>query len=55
MAIMTLPLPRITALFEHRAIASQPTPQTDTSNNFGVQLPDPHSENISISLVKQHW
>ena len=55
MAIMTLPQPRLHSVFEHRAIASQPTPQANTSNNFGVQLPDPHSENISISLVKQHW
>lgn len=52
---MTLPQPRLHSVFEHRAIASQPTPQANTSNNFGVQLPDPHSENISISLVKQHW
>ena len=55
MTIMTLPQPRLSGLFEPRTIVSQPTPQTDTSNNFGVRLPDPHSVTIPISLVKHHW
>jgi len=55
MAIMTLPQPRTFNLFEHGAIVFQPAPQTDTGNNLGVRLPDPHSVTIPISLVKYHW
>lgn len=55
MAIMTLPQPRTFSLFEPGAIVFQPAPQTDTGNNFGVRLPDPHSVTIPISLVKHHW
>ena len=50
MTIMTLPQPRLSGLFEPRTIVSQPTPQTDTSNNFGVQLPDPYNE-ILFSII----
>tara|TARA_B100001769_G_C22047139_1_gene562858 strand:+ start:73 stop:1239 length:1167 start_codon:yes stop_codon:yes gene_type:complete len=52
---MTLPQPRKFNLFEPGAIVFQPAPQTDTGNNFGVRLPDPHSVTIPISLVKHHW
>ena len=55
MSIMTLPQPRKFNLFEPGAIVFQPAPQTDTGNNFGVRLPDPHSVTIPISLVKHHW
>ena len=52
---MTLPQPRLSGLFEPRTIVSQPTPQTDTSNNFGVQLPDPYNEILSIRLLIDYW
>ena len=55
MTIMTLPQPRLSGLFEPRTIVSQPTPQTDTSNNFGVQLPDPYNEILSIRLLIDYW
>lgn len=52
---MTLPQPRLSGLFEPRTIVSQPTPQTDISNNFGVQLPDPYNEILSIRLLIDYW
>tara|TARA_Y100000361_G_C11133434_1_gene330429 strand:+ start:150 stop:1319 length:1170 start_codon:yes stop_codon:yes gene_type:complete len=52
---MTLPQPRLSGLFEPRTIVSQPTPQTDISNNFGVQLPDPYNEILSIRLLMDYW
>ena len=55
MTIMTLPQPRLSGLFEPRTIVSQPTPQTDISNNFGVQLPDPYNEILSIRLLIDYW
>ena len=55
MTTVTLPQPRLSGLFEPRAIVSQPTPQTATSNNFGVQLPDPSNEILSISFVRHYW
>tara|TARA_B100000405_G_scaffold263778_1_gene200170 strand:- start:413 stop:1591 length:1179 start_codon:yes stop_codon:yes gene_type:complete len=55
MTIMTLPQPRLSGLFEPRTIVSQPTPQTDISNNFGVQLPDPYNEILSIRLLMDYW
>lgn len=55
MTNVTLPQPRLSGLFEPRTIVSQPTPQTATSNNFGVQLPDPSNEILSISFVKHYW
>jgi hypothetical protein len=65
MATMTLPQSRKFNLFEPGAIkgfglndittVSQPAPQTDTGNNFGIRLPNPHSKPVTISLVKHYW
>jgi len=55
MPIMTLPQPRLHSVFEPRTIVSHPTPQANTSNNFGVHLPDPYNEILSISLLIDYW